>query len=206
METTDLPSPPAQRLIVGLGNPGGRYQGTRHNVGFDVAEELARRLEGRPGSNGERLDRCNADLWRFQLSPTQQVLIAMPQTYMNRSGYAVRCLVESYGLEARDILVVYDEIHLPLGRLRLRPQGSPAGHRGLESVLANLGTDKVPRLRLGVAPEDGPPAGDNLPDFVLAPFEEGERELVAEMVGRATSACETWVSDGAEAAMQQWNG
>jgi len=130
----------------------------------------------------------------------------MPQTYMNRSGYAARCFVERHGLEPSSVLVVYDEVNLPLGRLRLRKSGSPAGHRGLESVLENLRTDQVPRLRLGVAGPAGPPVGEALVDFVLSPFPPEEREAVEAMVRRAADACECWLREGAEAAMNRFNG
>lgn len=191
------------RLILGLGNPGDRYRDTRHNVGFLVVDELARRL-------GVRLDRreCNA----FVGGPgapgadgDQLVLIAQPQTYMNRSGWAARCLVETHGLDPAGVLVVYDEVALPLGKLRLRKSGSPGGHRGLESVIENLRTDQVPRLRLGIAPEE-PPRGEDLVEFVLAPFPPGERAAVEAMVARAADACEAWVKEGAEAAMAKFNG
>lgn len=185
-----------ERLILGLGNPGERYRDTRHNVGFLVVEELARRWR-------VRLDRreCNAFV-----GGEQNILLALPQTYMNRTGWAARCLLESHGLDPAGVLVVYDEVALPLGRLRLRKSGSPGGHRGLESIIENLRTDQVPRLRLGVSPEDGPPRGEDLVEFVLAPFPPGEREAVEAMVARATDACEMWVTEGAEAAMAKFNG
>lgn len=191
------------RLILGLGNPGERYRDTRHNVGFRVIEELARRWSLRFDSE------CNSIVGSTGSGGSgeeEKTLLAMPQTYMNRSGWAARCLLESHGLDPTGVLVVYDEVALPLGRLRLRKSGSPAGHRGLESVLENLRTDQVPRLRLGVSPEDGPPKGEDLVEFVLAPFPEGERETVEAMVLRAADACEVWLREGAEAAMQGFNG
>ena len=185
-------------LILGLGNPGTQYADTRHNVGFRVVEELARRW-------GVHLDRteCNSRLG----GGTDSVpLLVQPQTYMNRSGYAARCLVELHQIEPSAVLVVYDEINLPLGKLRLRRSGSPAGHRGLESILENLRTDQVPRLRLGVAPAEGPPPGEDLADFVLAPFAEDEREPAEEMIRRAADACETWLREGVDVAMNRFNG
>jgi PTH1 family peptidyl-tRNA hydrolase len=105
------------------------------------------------------------------------------------------------------VLVVYDEVNLPLGKLRLRRAGSPAGHRGLESVIENLRSAEVPRLRLGVAPEEGKPAGgEELVEFVLSPFAAEEREAVEEMIGRAADACEAWLRDGVDAAMGRFNG
>ena len=134
------------------------------------------------------------------------VLLALPQTYMNRSGYAARCLAERHGFAPEDVLVVYDEIHLPLGRLRLRRSGSPGGHRGMESVVENLRSDDVPRLRLGVARDDGaPPGGDELADFVLSPFAPEERPAVDAMIAHAADACLAWLSHGIEAAMNAFN-
>src|SRR5687768_18490436 len=184
-----------ERLILGLGNPGERYRDTRHNVGFLVVEELARR-------RGVRLDRreCNAFV-----GEEEGILFALPQTYMNRSGWAARCLLEAHGLDPAGVLVVYDEVALPLGKLRLRKSGSPAGHRGLESVIENLRTDQVPRLRLGVSPEDAAPRGEDLVEFVLAPFPPDQREAVEAMVARAADACELWVREGAEPAMAKFN-
>lgn len=183
-------------LILGLGNPGPQYADTRHNVGFRVVEELARR-------QGLALDHleCNA-----RVVHTNALLLAQPQTYMNRSGFTARCLLESHQLDPAAILVVYDEINLPLGKLRLRKSGSPAGHRGIESVIENLRTDQVPRLRLGVAPEAGPPAGEDWAEFVLGPFTADEQEAVAAMILRAADACEAWLKEGAEAAMNRFNG
>jgi len=188
------------RLILGLGNPGEQYRDTRHNVGFQVIDELARRFEVAV----ERLE-CNALAGGFRLGE-DGVLLAKPQTYMNRSGYAARCFAERYELEPSTMLVVYDEVNLPLGKIRLRRSGSPAGHRGLESVIENLRTIEVPRLRLGVAPGDGRPQGEDMVDFVLSPFAPEELEAVGEMVRRAADACETWLREGVEAAMGKHNG
>lgn len=183
------------KVILGLGNPGERYRDTRHNVGFLVVDELARR-------RGLRLDReeCGSFVGG------QEIILAQPQTYMNRSGWAARCLVEAHGLDPSDVLVVYDEIVLPLGKLRMRKSGSPAGHRGLESVIENLRTDQVPRLRLGVSPEDGPPHGEDLVEFVLGPFPADQKEIVDAMVRRAADACELWVKEGPDLAMSRFNG
>jgi PTH1 family peptidyl-tRNA hydrolase len=189
------------RLLLGLGNPGETYRETRHNVGFRVIEELARRL-------GAPLDReeCNSRVGRL-VRPDGLVVLAQPQTYMNRSGYAARCFVEHLGIEPVNVLVVYDEIHLPLGKLRLRPAGSPAGHRGIESILENLRTSEVPRLRLGVGGPDGPPAGgQELVEYVLAPFAPEEREGVEAMILRAADACEGWIEGGLQDVMSRHNG
>jgi PTH1 family peptidyl-tRNA hydrolase len=188
------------RLILGLGNPGEEYRDTRHNVGFRVVEELARRWE----IPCDRLE-CNSLVGRAAVGEGEVVLVK-PQTYMNRSGYAARCFVESHEIEPSAVLVVYDEINLPLGKLRLRRAGSPAGHRGLESVIENLRTAEVPRLRLGVAQEEKVAGGEDLVNFVLAPFAPDERETVEAMIRRAAEACEAWVREGVDAAMGRFNG
>jgi PTH1 family peptidyl-tRNA hydrolase len=191
------------RLILGLGNPGEEYRATRHNVGFRVVEELARRRQA-------RLDRleCNALTARVELAAPASlaVLLAQPQTYMNRSGFAARCLVELHGFAPEALLVVYDEINLPFGRLRLRRSGSPAGHRGIESILENLRTDQVPRLRVGIAGAGGTPDGEGRVEFVLSPFTPAEEEALAPVLERAADACEAWLSDGIDAAMARFNG
>jgi PTH1 family peptidyl-tRNA hydrolase len=207
------------RLILGLGNPGEEYRATRHNVGFRVVEELARRWQA-------RLDRleCNALTARVELPGAAAgeglavapaalaVLLAKPQTYMNRSGFAARCLVELHGLDPAALLVVYDEVNLPFGRLRLRRSGSPAGHRGIESILENLRTDQVARLRIGIGgPESPAGAGtaataERLVDHVLSPFTAAEEAAVAPVVQRAADACEAWLRDGIDAAMSRFNG
>lgn len=182
------------RAILGLGNPGEAYRATRHNAGFLVVEELARRLGLQFGG-----DEC-----RCRVAASRDLLLVQPQTYMNRSGYAARCLVESRGLAVADLLVVYDDVHLPLGRLRLRPGGSPAGHRGMESIVENLSTAEVPRLRLGVGREGL--SGEALVSFVLAPFAPEEHEAVAAMIVRAADAAECWLAHGPDAAMNRFNG
>lgn len=160
--------------------------------------EIARRRGLGPAAR-----ECNADVWR---QPGGSLVLAAPRTYMNRSGYAARCLVERQqaggGFDLADLLVVYDDVALPLGRLRLRPGGSPAGHRGMESVIGELHDDGIPRLRLGIAPEEPP---EDLVDFVLAPFAAGEEEAVEAMVARAADACEAWLSEGIDSAMNDFN-
>jgi PTH1 family peptidyl-tRNA hydrolase len=185
----------AVRLIVGLGNPGDRYRQTRHNLGFAVVEELARRR----GTEFDRVE-CNSLL---AIEPS--LLLARPQTYMNRSGYALRCLAEKRDLKAENILVIFDDVHLPLGKLRFRKSGGPGGHRGMESVIQNLQTESIPRLRLGVGNDEDPPEGDDLVDFVLSRFAETELDAVEEMIGRAADASESWLAEGAEATMNEFN-
>jgi len=183
-------------LIVGLGNPGNRYQSTRHNLGFEVVRKLAKRR----AVSCDRLE-CSA-----LSGGDDRVLLAMPQTYMNRSGYAARCFVEHYGFALSRVLVVYDDVSLPLGRLRMRPAGSPGGHKGMESVIENLRSDRVPRLRLGIAPEADGESIDDLVGYVLQPFPSAERGEVKEMVERAADAVQAWLELGIEEAMNQFNG
>jgi PTH1 family peptidyl-tRNA hydrolase len=204
------PRQPGPKLIVGLGNPGDRYRHTRHNVGFHVVEEIARRHSWM----------LEEELCNCRVAHDDRLMLAQPQTYMNRSGYAVRCLAETRGFTPPDVLVVYDEVHLPLGRLRLRRKGSPGGHRGLESIVENLRSSEVPRLRLGIGPQEpaGAAAGAqdddgetaatelDLVDFVLGEFEQWEQEPVRDMVQRAADACELWLADGVDAAMNRFNG
>jgi PTH1 family peptidyl-tRNA hydrolase len=137
------------------------------------------------------------------------VLLATPQTYMNRSGFAARCLVELHGLDPAALLVVYDEVNLPFGRLRLRRSGSPAGHRGIESILENLRTDQVARLRVGIGGPESPATAvtsERLVDHVLSPFTPAEEAALAPVVQRAADACEAWLRDGIDAAMSRFNG
>lgn len=183
-----------QHYVVGLGNPGPRYEGTRHNLGFDVVRELARRagVDFEPGL-------CNC-LW----AETPELVLIAPQTYVNRSGYAVRCLLETQGLERAQMLIVYDEVQLPLGRIRMRGKGSPGGHRGMESIVEGLQSEEIARLRLGVAPEEGLPRGD-LAEFVLEQFAPDENETVDAVIEAAADACVSWRAHGVEATMQRFN-
>ena len=147
------------------------------------------------------LDRveCNA-----LVAPGDPIL-AKPQTYMNRSGYSLRCLVERHGVATEDCLVIYDEVQLPLGRLRFRTSGSPGGHRGMESVINNLRSQAVPRLRLGVGGEDGAPAGEDLVEYVLEPFRADELEEVSSLIERAADACEAWLAEEPDQVMNRFN-
>jgi PTH1 family peptidyl-tRNA hydrolase len=181
------------KAIVGLGNPGAEYAGTRHNVGFDVVEELARRW-------GVTLKKwkTTADLAVVQ---AQEVVLVEPRTFMNESGLAVGSVMAFYKIQPADVLVIVDEIQLPLGKLRLRRSGSAGGHNGLKSVIAHVGTE-FPRLRIGV--ERGHPES-MLRNHVLSKFPPGERDVVARAVSRAADAVETFVSDGLQVAMNRFN-
>ncbi len=186
---------PSSPLIVGLGNPGQRYADTRHNLGFRVVEAIGRQLSVRPNTL-----ECNA-----LIADTGNVVLALPQTYMNRSGYAVRCLAERRSLDAANFLIVYDEVSLELGRMRLRPSGGAGGHRGMESVIQNLRTDKIARLRLGIANSSSLEQQEDLSDFVLSPFDPDEQTTVDQLIARAVEACQSWLSEGTEPTMNRFN-
>ncbi len=183
------------QLILGLGNPGPAYRATRHNLGFRVVTELATRRD-------LRLDRleCNS-----LVTEDDEILLAAPQTYMNRSGFAARCLSERRGLAPGRILVVYDDVYLDLGRLRMRSKGGPGGHRGMESVIRNLQTEDIPRLRLGVGSPQASSDGVDLVEFVLTAFGPEELEGVEEVVSRAADACQCWLREGVETTMNRFN-
>ncbi len=190
--------PPADVwIILGLGNPGDRYAGTRHNVGWDVVDRVRER--GRmPRASTQRFVRVS----RGTLA-ARDVLLAQPMTYMNRSGGAASALLAGAGVGADRLLVVTDDFALPLGKLRLRPGGSSGGHNGLESIVAVLGTEAFPRLRVGIGPL--PPGGAS-ETFVLERFAPSEEPVVAEAVGRAAEAVLAWLGEGIERAMGRFNG
>jgi peptidyl-tRNA hydrolase, PTH1 family len=181
--------------IVGLGNPGRRYRGTRHNVGRDVLERVADKLGVRLADDGwARSARA-----RFGKAA---VLLAVPETYMNVSGQAVSDIARRRRVKPADLLVVYDDLDLPLGRLRLRPANGAGGHNGMRSIIEHLGTKAFPRLRVGIG---RPPAGVAPEEFVLERFTPEERTVIDEAVERAANAALAVVSDGLEAAMNRIN-
>ena len=184
------------KLVVGLGNPGRRYHATRHNIGFAVADALARRL----GTEFEH-GRANALTARVGRG-ADAMLIVKPLTMMNLSGEAVGGLASFYKTDALDILVVADDVNLPLGRLRLRARGSAGGHNGFRSIIESLGTDAFPRLRVGVGRGD---VTRDLADHVLATFDDDERDEVTNAMARAADAVETFLAEGIEAAMNLYN-
>jgi PTH1 family peptidyl-tRNA hydrolase len=186
-------------VIVGLGNPGHTYHGTRHNVGFAVIQALAER---RRVPLAHRLvnpadERPAAVYGEYELGG-RAVRLVMPLTMMNESGDALRALT----VPPTQLLIVCDDVNLPLGALRLRPQGSAGGHNGLQSCLDVLGTEDVPRLRVGVGIE---PLPRELQDFVLSAFTSGERPAITQALAQAVDACEAWVTDGLDAAMNRFN-
>lgn len=187
-----------QRLVVGLGNPGFEYAFTRHNVGFMVVDELAEAL-GVSFSVEHPLG-----LWSPPAPKGNwQVVLLKPMTYMNLSGKAVSFLARRMGIVPSQVLVIYDDMSLPFGRLRLRGSGSAGGHRGMASVIGALGTLDVPRLRVGIG---SPPPGVDASAYVLSPFSEEEKEALPEILGRACRAVELWLDESLDKAMTLVNG
>ena len=187
-------------FVIGLGNPGAKYDGTRHNVGFDVADCFCAAMGGEAAGRSE----CCEALCRavFCGAARKPVLVAKPLTYMNLSGDAVGALVRKYGVGADRCLIIVDDFQIPLGKLRFRKDGSPGGHNGLKSVSAAIGPG-YPRLRAGIGPL---PKGAGVIDFVLGAFEESERGEAADMVKAAAEAVAFMVDNGIDAAMNKYNG
>ena len=184
------------KLIVGLGNPGRNYAGTRHNVGFDVADTLAGRFKAVWESAPRGIEALTA---RDRASDT---LLAKPLTFMNLSGPAVMGLAQFYRIELADLFVVFDDVNLELGRLRARAAGLAGGHNGLKSIIGALGSDAVARLRIGVG--GGEPRRD-LSGHVLGRFAPDERTIVAEAVARSADAAELFVAEGIAPVMNRFN-
>jgi peptidyl-tRNA hydrolase, PTH1 family len=183
------------KLVVGLGNPGTRYRLTRHNLGFMVVDTLAERWHVTVGGK-----RHGAELGSAQFA-SQRVLLAKPQTYMNASGDAVAKLRRLHRLDPSDVLAVYDDLDLPLGRVRLRGEGGAGGHNGVASLIGVLGKG-FPRLRIGIG---RPPGGADPVQFVLESFSSAETDVIEAAVVRAADGVEAWLQDGVERAMNSLN-
>lgn len=184
------------KVVVGLGNPGRQYAGTRHNVGFDVVDRLA------AGPGIGRPQEKFASLVVEWIEGPEKILLAKPQMFMNKSGRSVRQIMDFYQVALHDLLVVCDDFNLPLGRLRVRAHGTHGGHNGLRDIQAHLGSTVYPRLRIGV---DAPPEGQAV-DFVLGRFRPSERPVIEEALAAAVQAVVLWVHEGIEACMNRYNG
>lgn len=184
------------KLIVGLGNPGLRYKDTRHNVGFRVISQLAKLHKIRVnGSLGPAI------YGQGEIAG-QPVMLMQPTTFMNRSGAAVSYALRRRSLPLDHILIIYDDLDLPLGKIRLRVAGSAGGHKGMESIINALGSQEINRLRVGI----GRPEGIAVVDYVLQPFTKNEQPVLEEVVARACDAIALWVEQGPEAAASRFNG
>ncbi|MFH1752833.1 MAG: aminoacyl-tRNA hydrolase [Candidatus Omnitrophota bacterium] len=184
------------KLIIGLGNPGFRYRATRHNIGFMVADRLAKRL-------GIKINNklFNSLCGKGEIENVE-VMLVKPLTYMNLSGKAVCEVMEKRGIPAEDILIIMDDIDLELGRIRLKEGGSAGTHNGLRSVIEELGIEGFSRLRVGIGPKTGEGL---LRDFVLTPFKRSERGALDEAIADGSLCAEAWVKEGATAAMNRFN-
>ena len=184
-------------LIVGLGNPGQKYEHTRHNMGFLTVDLLAEKA-------GVKLNKVKFKAAYNVLNFAGcKCLVMKPQTYMNLSGEAVREAAQFYKIPADRVLVIYDDISLPVGKLRVRPNGSAGGHNGIKNIIAHLGTQEFPRVKIGVgAPAGG---GDEMVDFVLGAPSQAERKILAESFERAIGAAECIIQKGCQQAMNGFN-
>ena len=196
VDATPSPSLSVPRLIVGLGNPGETYRDTRHNIGFMVLEEVARRLK--VAFQPEKRFHCT-------LGRSGSTWLQKPLTFMNDSGRAVAGLAKFHKIPAEQTLVVYDDVDLPLGSLRLRLAGSAGGQNGMKSIIASLGTDAFPRLKVGIAGATGRPDGDRLTSHVLGRFSDDERPLAEQSIQTAADAVLHALQSGMEAAMNLFN-
>ena len=184
-------------LVVGLGYPGSKYSKTRHNIGFRVVEALAER-------NGARLD---TDKQKGLIGKGtiggEKVIFAKPLTYMNLSGECVRAVADFYKIPAENVIVVFDDISLDVGKLRIRKKGSAGGHNGIKSIIAHLGGENFPRLKFGVGDK---PSGMDLADYVLGNFSAADEQILKQAIDRACDAVECMVTEGSDSAMNKFNG
>jgi PTH1 family peptidyl-tRNA hydrolase len=185
------------RLIVGLGNPGRKYRHNRHNVGFMALDQLARR-------NQLDFTRQQSDaIVSVGTIAGSRVVLAKPQTFMNKSGVPVAVLRRFYKVADEDLLVIFDDLDLPVGTLRIRPFGGSSGHNGMKSLIERLGTQGFPRVRIGIG---RPPGRMDPARYVLKDFDKDQRPLVQQVYDRAALAVETWIEYGIESAMTEYNG
>ena len=185
------------KMIVGLGNPGKEYERTRHNAGFLVIDELARKLNV---SINEK--KMNA-LYTIYRHKGESIILLKPQTYMNLSGESIRSLADYYKIDVEtELLVIFDDVSLDVGQIRIRKKGSAGGHNGIKNIIANLGTDTFERIKVGVGEK---PKGYDLADYVLGHFTKAEQELMEEGYQNAISAVERIVQGEIDAAMNQFN-
>lgn len=191
--------PRADLIVVGLGNPGDGYASTRHNVGFQVASRLAKRARVEFGIKAAESRIAEGTLGGSKIA------IARPQTFMNDSGKAVRRLLDRYRIGPEQMLVVYDDIDLPLGKVRIREKGGPGTHNGMRSIVSAVG-EAFPRVRVGVAPADPAKEVGDLAEYVLTPFGADERADAERVIDRAAEAIEVAIRDGVRRAMDRFNG
>ena len=191
------------KLVVGLGNPGREYVGTRHNIGFEVIDRLADRLAVARVGDFDRMARSKFEGLTLDASlRDERLLLLKPMTYMNLSGRAVQAALGFYQLSPADVMIVLDDLALPCGKLRIRAGGSDGGHNGLRDIERALGTSEYPRLRVGIDPPPPPVPGKQ---YVLGRFTPEQRKLIDPAIDRASSAIVTWIEEGIPAAMNRFN-
>lgn len=194
-------------LIVGLGNPGTKYGNTRHNIGFMAVDSLAEANSinlSRYVFKRELNKKDFESLWGKGSINDKEIVLLKPQTYMNLSGEAVKLLADYFRIEPKDILVIYDDIDLELGSIRIRLSGGSGGHRGMQSIIEHLGTNDFPRIRLGIGRPNEQGQGD-VADYVLSSFDTEEKDLLQQTLNRAKEAVEVILKDGIEKAMNRFN-
>ena len=196
------------KLVVGLGNPEERYASTRHNLGFEIVDLLGKRVKGQGGS-WKYEEKFKSEILNFTLYASHLTLVK-PQTFMNKSGMAIRLLADYYKISPEDVIIIYDELDLPLGKIKVRLGGAAAGHHGVESIIEALGTDKFIRVRLGIGnlrTKSGEHKGQTVSaeKFVLEPFMPQEKSQVKHMTKQAVKALEILLGKGLEYTQTQFN-
>jgi peptidyl-tRNA hydrolase, PTH1 family len=185
------------KLIIGLGNPGKKYDNTRHNVGFEVIDKLASSLDA-------PLDKQKFNgIYGQTLINGEKVILLKPLTYMNLSGESVRPLMDYFDIDVEDIVVIYDDLDLATGVIRLRQKGSPGGHNGMKSLVQHLGTEKFKRVRIGIS---RPTNGMSVPNYVLGTFNKDEQPLIDEAIEKSAAACKRWIETPFIQVMNEYNG
>ncbi len=191
------------KLIVGLGNPGPRYEHTKHNIGFRVIDAIYDKIRSAQNTENVFTKRvtsiCQSLVVQVMLHDSS-IILAKPMTYMNNSGLAVTALINRFEIPLKDLCIIYDDIHLDIGTIRIRQKGSDGGQKGMKSIIYHMGTTEFPRLRIGI----GEPVGD-LTDYVLSEFSKEEEIEIEDTIKRAVEAVETYVQDGILAAMNRFN-
>lgn len=183
--------------VIGLGNPGNKYRGTRHNVGFDTIDCLAFK-------NNVTVNKIkHKALYGETRMGNQKVILVKPQTYMNRSGECVLEIFNFYKIPIENFIVIYDDVDIPFGTLRIRPKGSAGSHNGMKSIIYQLQSDNFPRIRIGIGKPDG---NQDLADFVLSGFDKEERKIIDDTIERAAMAVEKIITSGVNRAMNEYNG
>lgn len=184
------------KLIVGLGNPGKRYSDTRHNLGYKVVEELAKRFE----IKFKKSKRLKAKIAQARING-QEFCLVKPLTFMNFSGEAVKELFNYFKIDLKDILVVVDDINLSVGKIRIREKGTSGGHKGMQSIIENLNSEEIPRLRIGI----GKPEKETYSEYVLEKFKEEEKEKIENAIKKSADAVEVYIKEGIVASMNRYN-